>query len=111
MPRKRYGCCRAKRMGIDLKQMECITGPCMDQDNKDGLTYGCLPFILGILGAAMMTTPLMPLGLLLIIGAICLAAKSVFGKWQKSTLTLLYKGFDSYRWEGCKRIQLNIQLT
>ncbi len=35
----------------------------------------------------------------------------VFGKWQKSTLTLLYKGFHSYRWEGCKRIQLIIQLT
>ncbi len=38
-------------------------------------------------------------------------AKCVFGKWQKSTLTLLYKGFHSYRWEGCKRIQLIIQLT
>jgi transposase len=37
--------------------------------------------------------------------------KSVFGKWQKSTLTLLYRGFDSYRWVGCKRIQLIIQLT
>ncbi len=38
-------------------------------------------------------------------------SKCVFGKWQKSTLTLLYKGFHSYRWEGCKRIQLIIQLT
>ena len=41
----------------------------------------------------------------------CDFAKCVFGKWQKSTLTLLYKGFHSYRWEGCKRIQLIIQLT
>ena len=40
-----------------------------------------------------------------------LSAECVFGKWQKSTLTLLYKGFHSYRWEGCKRIQLIIQLT
>ncbi len=40
-----------------------------------------------------------------------LVPECVFGKWQKSTLTLLYKGFHSYRWEGCKRIQLIIQLT
>ncbi len=39
------------------------------------------------------------------------SSECVFGKWQKSTLTLLYKGFHSYRWEGCKRIQLIIQLT
>ena len=32
-------------------------------------------------------------------------------KMPFSTLTLLYKEFDSYKWEGCKRIHLVIQLT
>src|SRR6266571_1209807 len=32
-------------------------------------------------------------------------------KMPLSTLTLLYEESDSYKWEGCKRIQLVIQPT
>ena len=41
----------------------------------------------------------------------CAHLRACFENARNSTLTLLYKDSDSYKWEGCKRIQLIIRLT